>query len=423
MSFTRQSLYNAAGNARRKNLYCPFDNCGSGNQHVATFWMTDSSDSWLLYLKCSKCQQTWSICTQCTTITSAYINESQVSRHRRRYHQTMETKTRKRKDSKFGSSLEAISTEDDRKSNSHIYNAKAVANTNSLATTNKNNMNEKITTVPALPNPSQADSINFYSNENNECFTCDLNFPTNHSVSENNNELASSINLEMNDPMDSFAACKSILQYLNLKTSSVDITIDRDHIYSVNQNTLEYFIQDNIHKKGCEYLVCNAYFNNQKHIKAIMSEETMFQILLSKFINNLSRSQQKDFSVIISHLSALYCNQGSCSQISLHCDLPKSLADFHRLFLDGRYSVNKNLPRPESTLENNHSYVSILSCIAHTLGILNSSLSDLNEWNIFLNNSSNNNNDCTSILNCNRVKSLIEKMNTRSNEFKDNHNL
>ena len=117
----------------------------------------------------------------------------------------------------------------------------------------------------------------------------------------------------------------------------------------------------------------------------------MLHLLLAKFTATLSYEQKKQFSLILklitnkdnneeeniaSSIKKQKTDMGS-SKVANNCNVkefipskylsstyPLDESTIRRYYHDGRNSILRNLPQPNVTLIDNHSYVSIRQCIA-----------------------------------------------------------
>jgi hypothetical protein len=53
---------------------------------------------------------------------------------------------------------------------------------------------------------------------------------------------------------------------------------------------------------------------------------------------------------------------------AMKCSVPTSITDVRRIYIDGRFSINNNLPRPICSMMKSHSYVSIKDSLADFFG-------------------------------------------------------
>ena len=85
--------------------------------------------------------------------------------------------------------------------------------------------------------------------------------------------------------------------------------------------------------------------------------------MISEFVRTLSREQQREYGTLMDHIMKQYVDNKERSV----CNIPRSFADIRRLYVDGVDSITKHLPIPDIRELIDHSYVSILDCVADFL--------------------------------------------------------
>lgn len=139
-----------------------------------------------------------------------------------------------------------------------------------------------------------------------------------------------------------------------------------NNLNKVNQFTSIYHAPD-IVDSGKRYIVARMsginYKSNDDLYHRMTDMEVNFQISLSRFVSNLTRSQQKNFGEVMEYISKIYCRK----EIQPICHVPEHYADLRRMYVDGEHSIAKQLPIPDIKLVSCHSTVSIVDVIADFL--------------------------------------------------------
>lgn len=169
---------------------------------------------------------------------------------------------------------------------------------------------------------------------------------------------------------------------------------------------------------GKRYIIEIMCKGDYKHdinlMNRITNDEIDFQILLCRFINDLTRGQQKNFGQVLAMINQLFIKQ----KIEPICELASCYSDIRRKYVDGDYSMANHLPIPNVTMINDHSYVNINDCIGDFLLKQNDLDYDIDDWdNILLNNNDVNDMHMFKSL---RIKEIINDAKQRK---KDNSKL
>jgi hypothetical protein len=139
-----------------------------------------------------------------------------------------------------------------------------------------------------------------------------------------------------------------------------------NNLNKVNQFTSIYHAHD-IVDSGKRYIVARMsginYNKNDELYHRMTDVEVNFQIILSRFVSGLARSQQKQFGEVMEYISKIYCR----NVIQPICHVPEHYADLRRMYVDGEHSIAKQLPIPDIKLVSCHSTVSIVDVIADFL--------------------------------------------------------
>jgi hypothetical protein len=118
----------------------------------------------------------------------------------------------------------------------------------------------------------------------------------------------------------------------------------------------------------------------------IEDKEVNYQIIISRFISTLTRSQQTEFVSVLTNIDMLYLTMdGDCQNNKPCCKLPISFANLRRMYTDGDCAITKHLPIPECTMYEDHSFVSITDCIADFFLCNKLYIATINDWDNIIN--------------------------------------
>ena len=186
-------------------------------------------------------------------------------------------------------------------------------------------------------------------------------------------------------------------------------------LYDMNVRSKLFYAHDLMSSSGKKFIVsqmCGQQSSTQVDIYNKMSaEEVDYQIMLSRFVCNLTRSQQKDFGQLMGLMKNIYLrNNDNDNSVG---KFPESYADIRRMYLDGDVAITKQIPIPEVKMNNDHSIVSLMDCVADFVIRTNELIHDVEEWdNVTRNNCVISNNDLH-LFRSNRIKSIIKKAKNR----------
>ena len=147
----------------------------------------------------------------------------------------------------------------------------------------------------------------------------------------------------------------------------------------MNDNTLSFYSHE-VLGHGQRYLVAKTLQSKTKTCEDILQlmedDEAEHECVMAKFVNSLTRSQTHEFSDVLSYIKRIYVNQESeaCNE------LPSSYCDLRNRYLDGRKSITKYLPIPKVNMMQNHSYISINSCLVDFLLKFNEHIVTADDW-------------------------------------------
>ena len=162
--------------------------------------------------------------------------------------------------------------------------------------------------------------------------------------------------------------------------------------------------------------MCGIHFKNKNDLyNKMTSTEIEFQIVLSRFVTNLTRSQQIEFGEIMHFFNNIYCK----NDITPICHLPENYADLRRMYVDGEYSIAKQLPIPDVKFIKGHSTVSILDVVSDYLLKQDNLIDNITNYDTIIDSNITTNN--MHIFNSIRVKEImnnaLERVNVVDNKL------
>jgi hypothetical protein len=152
-------------------------------------------------------------------------------------------------------------------------------------------------------------------------------------------------------------------------------------MYKVNHHSTNYYAYD-IASSGKKFLIsqmwCSQVGLSQEMVfKSLSDRETEFQILFSKFVTGLTRTKQKELAGVMNGILDLYIRQKK--EVTI-CQLPQTLADVRRMYIDGEFAITRHLPVPKAIKVEDHSFVSVAECVADFLLRVNTKITDIYKW-------------------------------------------
>ena len=108
------------------------------------------------------------------------------------------------------------------------------------------------------------------------------------------------------------------------------------------------------------------------------TDDITLHLLIAKFVKALSSNQRVEFALIMDILNDQYQSNSKSTnesmtkhtaikKTSLNNFIPTSDTEPRNMYIVGKRSIAKNLPRPKVQLIDRHFYVSICQCIANFL--------------------------------------------------------
>ena len=133
------------------------------------------------------------------------------------------------------------------------------------------------------------------------------------------------------------------------------------------------YFQEESRGRGAAYLVSMSSFKNFDPMVKIDSREIKLQLDIARLVNTMSRNQKDIFGCILGQVmeSATRRSQAvSCSPDLRYQfpEIPRSGEDIRRLYIDGKFALLNNVPRPVATMLTTHAHVTVFDCLADFLG-------------------------------------------------------
>jgi hypothetical protein len=344
---------------------CPNDTCGAGIDNYGTTAVLDNHDDSVVICNCPKCRTTWYICRYCTgSYVYHLIDKQAVSLHMRRSHKEL---------------LPSSLNKKKRKKPPPVSVKNSIRNTQSSIPTPSNKESNPLVCLTAVNKgvtlPNLPKSILFDVTVEDDCSDIGVDFPSMYSSDEDAEVDGCSSNLydqedekDIND--DAMFLVKTFDGYKADQSSHNNSNNNHSIVfYEYNSSTSKYYAAEskNIHS-GIRYLIANA-FQLPHAAEELSHEEVKFHLLNTRFLLNLTRSQQNGFSDVINAMQSLYSNPSVQSLLpyQVKCQLPDSYNDIRRIIIRGKKSILNNIPIPETMMLTRHSYTKLDSCISHFL--------------------------------------------------------
>ena len=136
-----------------------------------------------------------------------------------------------------------------------------------------------------------------------------------------------------------------------------------------NQGSRNYFEREHLHRLGTSYLVANSQFKLDEIAPNLHKDYVLQQVKLAELTSSMTLGQQTKFTEVMYQQNKVnQLHQSSHGNESWLSCMPTNYPDLRKLFLKGKHAFLPNLPRsPVNTLKE-HSYVSLIDCVADLLG-------------------------------------------------------
>ena len=163
--------------------------------------------------------------------------------------------------------------------------------------------------------------------------------------------------------------------------STIDCSISRNNTSKYvaetydRKESLNYFQTDSSREYtncGPSSLVGIALCDSLCAFKHMIKEDVDLHLLTTKFLSSLSRNQREDYSLLLNvkdERQKMYIHHTTKKTLNMvRTRLATTDSDFRNWYLRGVRSICNILPRPNVSILDNHSYVSVRQCIADYLG-------------------------------------------------------
>jgi hypothetical protein len=98
-------------------------------------------------------------------------------------------------------------------------------------------------------------------------------------------------------------------------------------------------------------------------------DDVLLQLKLAQLISSLTLGQQTKFTEVMYQQNKVnQLHQSSHGNEPWLSHMPSSYPDLRKLFLKGKHAFLPNLPRPLVNTQKEHSYLSLIDCVADLLG-------------------------------------------------------
>lgn len=364
-------LRSLAPSAKHYVLLCNNVTCTDNFHTFTSTWSRSDDSPWLIDLVCTVCAYQWSICCECANFKTPFTTMNQIKQHRYTYHNP--DRPNKRKEP------------------SHQVNVSAIVEHESGR---EQSMGES-----CIDQNQDAEQLMEES-----CI--EQNQDATESLSVDISGVFSSDQPKCTDDVMVDTDSVSIYGFSTTKDLSRLCALEKTH--PVNTNTAQYYSYD-LKTSGQTFLVSKMLGNVTQYFTKLSPEEVAFQIRMSRFVSSLTIRQQTLFASLLKDLDAVYVST------KMHyepvCPLPKHLSDLRRMYTEGENSIDRHLPIPTCTMIHDHSYVSIIDCIADVLLRNTKSIPCIDKWNETL--VTNNAEDSNTMFYSIRFKEIINNAMTR----------
>jgi len=365
-NFEYNNLTDFVSKVRRKHFYCPYDNCGCGRSNFSTEYSNYPDNDMYIMIHCRFCNRLWYLCKACVKKKIFPILSPQgIETHYWNCH-ARRNKVRAIK------SIQPISRCDtvirNENTNNESADELAMILGNDLDTNNAITNDPKISEVESIDN-LDTDSVTgdymvnddfYYSDTTNSLINTKYHIEKDNNGSGNWKEI-------------SFAHFQ--------KKYSNEIRLQDIPVYLMNTKSSTYFLYEIETQCGLSHLVSQAHNHTDALVPLLSNEEVKLQMIIADFIRMLKQTQRERFANVLSSIISLIIkNQNSHKTVV--CQLPNDIQDIRKFFIDSKYSIPKNVPVPECTMMDHHSYVTIKECISDYLAHGLHSIMKLDDWPI-----------------------------------------
>lgn len=402
-------LRKLARNAKYYVLVCSNIVCTDNFQKVTTTWSKNDEISWLIDLQCSICKKQWSVCCDCNNVKTGFENSNQIKQHQYKYHNLKRPNSKR----KLNSNKKIINSSQITGLSNNINNIKTNIDPNVLFKQNESNYN-----IPNTKN--QNNNINdeecsfILMNDDNEkideifnnsCLKAFLN-DTNSKVKSiiHSDFLNNSNPNEVNKIESNLVKQHINLNKLAVSTNVLELLYQNPSIHKLNKKTSIFYSYD-LKSSGTKYLVSKMCGNISNTFTKISNNEVDYQIKMSRFVSTLTIRQQHQFALLLNDSNNLYFPKTNVNYNPVCC-IPNNLACLRRMYTEGENAIESHLPIPDCIMVEDHSYISILDCIADTLLRNVDIITSIDNWDNVL--SKNEVQNELLLFRCRRIKEIIK---------------
>ena len=134
----------------------------------------------------------------------------------------------------------------------------------------------------------------------------------------------------------------------------------------------KYFEQEHF-GRGAAYLVSMSSFHHYDPSMKIDHNEIALQLNIARLVNTLSRDQKSLFGNIIGNVIHSVVRRNMTAQYSPDAEflfpaLPRNGEEVRSLYVEGKFALLNNVPRPLPRMLSNHVVVDVFDCLADFLG-------------------------------------------------------
>lgn len=375
-------LMKAAPNAKYYVLLCSNISCTNNFQTITTIWSRNEDTSWLIDLKCTICKNQWSICCECANVKTGFATNNQIKQHQYTYHNPNRPNKRKKHPSKSKieciDSIQVLQMNNKDQDNSQRVIVQGI--NKEIITNDAENILKPNNVVGNIIQGDTAADEMIVMNEDEIFEDCNEKNIIMQSVNHNNCYLENLVNIKKtNTNIDTFESNKN-----NITTDVLEALYKNTSIHKLNDKTSLFYSYD-LKSSGKKYLVSKMIGNISDTFTKISNDEVNYQINMSRFVSTLTIRQQSQFALLLNDFNNVYGSKNDTLYNPV-CRIPKNLACLRRMYTEGENAIDNHLPVPECIMIDDHSYVSILDCIADTLLRNTKSITSIEDWDNVLSN-------------------------------------
>ena len=121
---------------------------------------------------------------------------------------------------------------------------------------------------------------------------------------------------------------------------------------------------------GCAFLVSQSQFQLTNIGSKLQPKEVSLQVEIAELAYNLSTEQRRRLASILTSCEEVLLSQNEKipNTHTWPTSIPRSLQDIRSFYLEGKWAIIPNLPRPTVKTIGEHAYVSLADCLVDLLG-------------------------------------------------------